>query len=121
MKKGLKIAMVLGLLGLIVLPQVAAATTIEPGLGYAASIGLGTRDIRSTIASIINVLLGLLGIVAVVIILVGGFKWMTAMGNEEAVKKAKSLLFEGIIGLIIVLSAYALASFLLTTVLNATY
>lgn len=90
------------------------------GLSYGASIGLGSTDVRSTIASIIRVAMGLLGIVAVVIILVGGFKWMTAGGNEDQVGEAKKWIFSGIIGLAIILSAYALASFVITQLSSAT-
>ncbi len=92
----------------------------ELGLSYGASIGLGSTDVRSTIASIIRVAMGLLGIVAVVIILVGGFKWMTAGGNEDQVGEAKKWIFSGIIGLAIILSAYALASFVITQLSAAT-
>ncbi len=92
----------------------------ELGLGYGASIGLGSTDVRSTIAAIIRVAMGLLGIVAVVIILVGGFKWMTAGGNEDQVGEAKKWIFSGIIGLAIILSAYALASFVITQLSSAT-
>ena len=46
-------------------------------------IGLPTTDIRLVVARIIRVALGLLGIVAVVLIIYGGFIWMTAGGNEE--------------------------------------
>ena len=120
MKKCLKTAIVLGLLSLVLLPQVVGATSLEIGITYGTAIGLGTRDIRATIASIINVLMGLLGIVAIVIILVGGFQWMTAMGDEEKVKKARRLLFQGVIGLVIVLSAYAIANFVVGSILNAT-
>lgn len=90
------------------------------GLGYAEETGLGSRDIRATIASIINVALGLLGIVAVVIVLVGGFKWMTAGGNDEKVTEARKLIFAGIIGLAIILSAYAIAKFVLSQLYSAT-
>ncbi|MDD5340930.1 MAG: hypothetical protein PHC97_00660 [Patescibacteria group bacterium] len=120
MKKSITTAIFLGLLALILLPQVAGAVSIDVGISYATAIGLGTRDIRATVASIINVMMGLLGIIAIVIILVGGFKWMTAMGNEDAVKSAKSLLFQGVIGLVIVLSAYAIANFVVGSILNAT-
>lgn len=92
----------------------------ELGLSYGASIGLGSTDVRSTIAAIIRVAMGLLGIVAVVIILVGGFKWMTAGGNEDQVGEAKKWIFSGIIGLAIILSAYALASFVITQLSSAT-
>lgn len=120
MKTGLKVAVILGLLGLLLLPQVVGAISLDIGMQYTSAIGLGTKDVRVTVASIINVLLGLLGIIAVGIILIGGFKWMTAMGNTENVDKAKKLIFQGIIGLVIVLSAYAIANFVLTSILSAT-
>lgn len=84
------------------------------------TINLGDRDIRTTIASIINVALGMLGIVAVVLILYGGFIWMTAGGEEEKTKKAKNLIIQGIIGMVIILSAWAIASFVLGSLVNAT-
>jgi len=120
MKRGLSLIVFLVLFSLVVVPQIAGATTLEVGLNYATITGLGTKDVRETIASIINVLMGLLGIVAVVLILIGGFKWMTSMGNEESVKKSKKLIIDGVIGLIIILSAYAIANFLVRSILNAT-
>lgn len=84
------------------------------------TIQLGSRDIRSTVASIINVMMGLLGIVAVVIILLGGFKWMTAGGDEDKVGEAKQLIMQGIIGLVIILSSWAIARFVVTQLVAAT-
>ena len=98
----------------------AATTTLNFGLYYGEETGLGDEDIRDTISRIINVALGLLGIVAVVIILAGGFKWMTAGGNEEKVTEARKLIFSGIIGLAIILSAYAIARFVLEQLYIAT-
>lgn len=92
----------------------------ELGLSYGAAIGLGSTDVRTTIAQIIRVAMGLLGIIAVVIVLVGGFKWMTAGGNEDQVGEAKKWIFSGVIGLAIILSAYALASFIITQLSEAT-
>jgi hypothetical protein len=90
------------------------------GLEYGTASGLGTSDIRQTVAQIINVALSLLGIVALVIILAGGFKWMTAGGNEEKVGEARKMIFSGIIGLAIILSAFAIARFVLNQLSNAT-
>ena len=92
----------------------------ELGLSYATDIGLGTKDIRTTIASIIRVAMGMLGIVAVVIILIGGFTWMTAGGNDDKVGEAKKWIFSGVIGLAIILSAYALTNFVITQLISAT-
>lgn len=92
-------------------------------VGYEAIEGelqLGQTDIRTMIASIINVLMSLLGILAVVIILLGGFKWMTAMGDEDKVGEAKKLISQGIIGLVIILSAWAIARFVIDSLVEAT-
>ena len=66
-----------------------------------------------TAESIIDKLLGFLGLIAVAVILYGGFRWMTAGGNEDAVKKAKHTLTAGIIGLVIVLAAWGIARFVI--------
>ena len=81
---------------------------------------LGNNDIRQTIGNIINVALSLLGVVAVVIILSGGFKWMTAGGSEEKVAEARRLIFQGIIGLAIILSAWAISLFVINALSSAT-
>lgn len=82
--------------------------------------GLGDRDPRDIAASVIRVILGFLGIVAVVIILLGGFKWMTAGGNEDKVGEAKKLITAGIIGLVIIVAAFAIATFVLNSLISAT-
>ena len=98
------------------------AVTAGPDLGieYPGYSGLRDTDIRITVAKIIRVAMGLLGIVAVVIILIGGFTWMTAGGNEEKVAEAKKWIFAGIIGLAIILSAFAIANFVITQLVTAT-
>jgi hypothetical protein len=101
-------------------PAIALAAGPDLGLNYATAIGLGTQDVRTTVSGVIKAFMGLLGIVAVVIILLGGFKWMTAGGNEEKVAEAKKLIISGVIGLIIIMSAYAIAQFVVGAVINGT-
>ncbi|MBI2443938.1 MAG: hypothetical protein HYV42_01690 [Candidatus Magasanikbacteria bacterium] len=106
----------------VALPIASAQTITNQDLGiqYGAATGLGSTDVRVTVARIIRVAMGLLGIIAVVIILIGGFTWMTAGGNEEKVAEAKKWIFAGIIGLAIILSAYAIASFVINQLVTAT-
>jgi hypothetical protein len=87
---------------------------------FASTAGLGDADLTSTIAKVINIALGFLGIVAVVIILLGGFKWMVSGGNDTKVGEAKKLIYAGVTGLIIVISAYAIARFVIDSILSAT-
>lgn len=88
--------------------------------GVESGINLGNKDPRTMAAGIINTVLTLLGIVAVVIVLLGGFKWMTAAGNEEKVGEAKKLLGAGIIGLVIILAAWGIATFILDQLMTQT-
>jgi len=84
------------------------------------ALGLsGSKDPRAIAASVIRVLLGFLGIVAVVIILIGGFKWMTANGEEGKIEEAQNYIRGGIIGLIIVLAAFGIAKFVMDAVIGA--
>ncbi len=76
-------------------------------------LGLPATDIRIIIAQIIRVALGLLGIVLLVIVLYGGYLWMTSGGNEEKIGEAKKIVVNSSIGLAIILSAFTIVSFIL--------
>src|SRR3989344_5599784 len=102
------------------LPAFAITTDIQNGFGYAQSMGFGTRDLRTIIFTIINVILGFLSIVAVLIILWGGFKWMTAGGNEEKVEEAKKMIIAGIVGLAVIFTSFAIATFVINQLISAT-
>jgi len=82
--------------------------------------GLGLQDPRETVAKVINIILGFLGIIAVVLILFGGFMWMTAAGSEEKISTAKKIMSAGVIGLVIVLAAFGIARFVISSMLSAT-
>lgn len=65
-------------------------------------------DPRYIVAIIIRAVLGLLGTIFLVLTIYAGFLWMTAAGNEDKVTKAKKLLFDGVIGIAIILAAYSI-------------
>jgi len=95
----------------------------EGGLDTVGDVAYGggaPRDIRMIVVDMIKIILGFLGIIATVIILYAGFKWMTSQGNEEEVGAAKKMLTAGVIGLVIILSAYAIASFTISYLVSAT-
>ena len=81
---------------------------------------LGNVDLKQAIGNIINIVLGFLGIITVILVLYGGFLWMTAAGNEEKVTQAKQLLMAGVIGLAIIIAAFGLAQYILTNLITAT-
>jgi len=79
----------------------------------AAKLGSTQTNIPILIGKIINVIVSLLGLIAVVLIIIGGFQWMTSGGEEEKITKAKQLMINGIIGLVIIVLAYAIATFII--------
>ncbi|MDD5040321.1 MAG: hypothetical protein PHY34_04190 [Patescibacteria group bacterium] len=97
-------------LSMFALPMVAAAqVNIDEELG--TTFGLGSADLESTVINIIQWILGFLGLIAVIFILYGGFMWMTAAGNEDRVSTAKKIITSAVIGLIVVLLAWAIVIF----------
>ncbi len=98
-----------------------AAVNINEGVQVLEQpLGLPATDIRLVVANIIRIALGLLGIIAVVLLIYSGYLWMTAGGNEEQVGTAKKLIFNAVIGLAIILSAYAIVSFVISKLVGAT-
>lgn len=92
---------------------------LESGDEFADIAGLGSQDLATTIASIIRVALGFLGVLAVALIIIGGFKWMVAGGDQPKVDKAQKLIIYGVVGLVIVLAAYAIAFFVIESITTA--
>lgn len=90
------------------------------GLEAAQGVGLGTADLQELIASIIRGFLGFLGLIAVGIMLYGGFLWMTSNGDDTKIQKARKLLINASIGLVIVLLSYAIASFIINAIVTRT-
>ncbi len=78
-----------------------------------ATAGFANTDLLTIIGTIISVVLGVLGVVFLILIIYAGVLWMTAGGSEDKIKRAKSTLINGTIGIIIVLGAYGIATFIL--------
>lgn len=99
----------------------AATPALDVGLNgdVAATTGLAATDVRLVVARIIRTVLGLLGIIALLIVLYGGFSYMTAGGDDEKVGSAKKILVNGGIGLLIILSSYAITSFVISRLVSA--
>jgi len=94
------------------------AASIE--LETLGSIGLASTNIFLIVSRIIQVFIGLLGVIAISLIIYAGYLWMTAAGNEEKISQAKKILVNAVIGLIIILSAFAIVSFIINKLEEAT-
>jgi len=125
MKKILKHLATFAFMAALVVPffitPVLAQTNVDFGIdevenGIGGAMGDSNQDPREIIGRFIKFALGFLGLIAVGIILVGGFKWMTSGGNEEKIKEAQKLLSAGVVGLIIVLASWGLATWLIQNI-----
>jgi hypothetical protein len=103
----------------LVVAHFVLAATPDLGLSYGAATGLAATDPRIVVGKIIQIFLGLLGVIALGLIIYGGFLWMTAAGNEEQIDRAKKVLTSAIIGLVIILSAFGITTFILNSLVSA--
>ncbi len=76
--------------------------------------GLNKVDVGVFVGRIIQGVLSLLGIVILIYMVYGGYLWLISGGNEQTVRKAKDILVNAVIGLIIVLAAYAITTFIIS-------
>ena len=118
MKKIYKGLIVFAMALLLITPVVVFATGPDLGLTYGANTKLSATDPRDIAANLIGVVLGFLGIIAVIMILIGGFKWMTAAGNEDQVAEARKIIVAAVIGLIIILASWGIANFVLQALIT---
>lgn len=102
---------------------------IVPAIAFGAddaltSVGttadLGDADLMAIIGKIIAVVLSVLGVIFLVLMVYAGAIWMTAGGDGKRVDKAKGILINAVVGLVIVLSAYAISTFVLNLLGGAT-
>ena len=125
MKFLIKYAMVPVTAASLFLPLAAsAAIDLNTNLGNVGDSAYNTTggnptDLLTIIGTIINVVLGLLGVIFLLFTVYAGFLWMTAAGNGSCDQSQRNLKTT-IIGLIITLAAYSIASFVVTQLSNAT-
>lgn len=79
-----------------------------------------STPLPALIGSLISVLLGSLGIVFVILIVQAGIMYMTAAGDPAKVDKAKKTIMQAVIGLIILVAAYSISSFVISQIQGAT-
>jgi len=96
--------------------QCGAELTLNPDGTCTLSSGGSTSDFQSLLTSIVNIISVIVGVVAVIMIIFGGFRYITSGGDSGKVGTAKNTILYALIGLIIV----ALAQFIVRFVLGQT-
>ncbi len=83
----------------------------EQGAGFNS-----TATFESIIGLVITTVLSLMGVIFLILAIYGGYNWMMARGNEEMVERAKKTITNAIIGLIVILAAYAISRFIIAVI-----
>lgn len=113
-----KIIFSLAAIFFILLPQVSLAQGLKDAFGSGSPLsdvktraGYSDEDIGSVSGRIINTALTMVGIVFLLLMVYAGYLWMTAQGDETKVDKALNIVKGTVIGLVLVMSAYAITVF----------
>ncbi len=115
-----KIFIILSLFSLLVFCPAQAAdyglnATVNATQGALPKDIKGAKTLPELAGVVVNVALSLVGILFFALVLYAGVTWMKAMGNTEDVTKAKDMITQAIIGLVIVMAAYAISNFVFTS------
>jgi len=94
----------------------AGGDPVKPPKTFPNPLGSGDITIQILIGKVINATLGIVGSLALLMFIYGGFTWMMASGNQQAVQKGKDILTWATVGLVVIFASYALVNFVLTAV-----
>jgi hypothetical protein len=115
-KKYLLIIPVLALVFVLLASSVQAVSVIDKMSAQTGAAGVNTGydntvEIKDIVGTVINTALSLLGIIFLGLIIMSGYAWMSAGGDEKVIETSKSHIKNAVIGLIIVLAAYSITAF----------
>lgn len=120
-KKNFSVAVLVLLFSALPLAALAAGGGVEGGLqdvsgSFSQNTVLNADSIPKLIGQIIDIALGIAGAIAVLFVIVGGFQYMTAGGSDDQVKKGKATIFNALIGIVLIVLAYAIVNVVVTLV-----
>lgn len=88
------------------------------GTNCAATTGQSTTGVQEAISTIVDILSWIVGVISVIMIIVGGFRYITSGGASDKVTSAKNTIIYAIIGLIIVALAQFIVNFVLAQAIS---
>lgn len=106
----LAFAAVFGLAALPATTALAINPSNKVGEGVNAAGGSG-QQLEPQITQIINVLLFVIGVIAVIMIILGGIRYVLSNGDSAQINSAKNTVLYSVIGLVVALLAYAIVNF----------
>lgn len=120
---GLLVALSLLVSAQVVLAEEKGVDKATKGLEATAKGGYGVLPAETNlpiiIGKVVGAILAMVGVIFFCLILWAGFGWMLAKGNEEEIGKAKETIFSAVLGLIVILGAYAITNLVAMIFSNA--
>ena len=116
LSKIVSILAVVAVFVMIVSPLAVSAQFKDPdptGKGVASD-----TDLPSLLVRVINILLSIAGLVAVIFLIVGGFRYITAGGNEENAEAGKKTIINAIIGIVVIILSFVIVRVISNAVLG---
>lgn len=112
----LSLMLMFGLVGVAALPAQAALCSgpkdcLNKGVDKVDSGKTGANDLTDLIKNVVNILLFIVGVAAVVMIIIGGLRYVTSNGEQAQVTAAKNTILYSVIGLVVAALAYAIVNF----------
>lgn len=89
-------------------------------MGDFGGLGFADKSPAEIVGTIIAGLLSLLGVVFLVLMVYAGYLWMTAQGDPKKADKAKDIIKNSVIGLVLVLAAYGITRLVVSLLVKAT-
>ncbi len=103
----------------VVAVNVAQADIPQPNCRQLDGVRCDNTDLSGIIIKILNFLLGIAFLVAVLMLVLGGFRYITSAGNEETAGKGKKTIFNALIGIAIVILSYVIVQVVSRTISSA--
>lgn len=118
-----KVGAYVAVLPVLLLPLSVSAAGLADNTANFTSLKSGgatssTADLPTLIGRLIGVLLGILGIILVVYIIQAGIMYMTAAGDPAKVDKAKKMITQAVVGMIIIVAAYTISDFVIKQIMT---
>jgi hypothetical protein len=89
---------------------------VDEGIAQKIEDGNNVPNVPIVIGRIIGGLLGLMGSIFFVMLVYGGFMWMTAQGKEQQIERARSIITWAVWGVVIILLAYVITGTIFGTI-----
>jgi hypothetical protein len=99
-----------------VFSEASSSTSSPSSLGVALPNPLGTTQITTIIGRVIRGVRNVVGSLALLMIIYGGFTWLTSGGNPDKVKKGKEIMVWAVFGLMVMLGSYIIVNYILTAI-----